>query len=164
MLKYISRTEYFRMKLNLTIIACSLVIGTFCFGKKPNFILIFTDDQGYGDLSCFGSDKIKTPNIDRIAKEGRKFTNFMVASPVCTPSRAALMTGCYPSEWECISMFFFQLQKKGLILLSTPWVITFNHWVMPRHVSGNGISVTIKKHCLYQTDLIPTMVFPIRMI
>jgi hypothetical protein len=60
--------------------------------KKPNFIIIFTDDQGYGDLGCFGSTKIKTPNIDRLAKEGRKFTNFMVASPVCSPSRAALLT------------------------------------------------------------------------
>lgn len=114
MLKYISRTEYFRMKLNLTIIACSLVIGTFCFGKKPNFILIFTDDQGYGDLSCFGSDKIKTPNIDRIAKEGRKFTNFMVASPVCTPSRAALMTGCYPKRVGMHQHVLFPASKKGL--------------------------------------------------
>ena len=46
---------------------------------KPNFVIIFADDQGYGDLGCFGSTKIKTPNIDRIAKEGRRFTNFMVA-------------------------------------------------------------------------------------
>ena len=52
--------------------------------NKPNFIIIFTDDQGYGDLGCFGSTKIKTPNIDRMAKEGRRFTNFMWASPVCT--------------------------------------------------------------------------------
>ena len=65
---------------------------------KPNFVIIFTDDQGYGDLSCFGSKTIKTPNIDRIAKEGRKFTSFMVASPVCTPSRSALLTGCYPKR------------------------------------------------------------------
>ena len=48
-----------------------------CFGEdKPNFIIIFTDDQGYNDLSCFGSKKIKTPNIDSIAKNGRKFTSF----------------------------------------------------------------------------------------
>jgi len=65
---------------------------------KPNFIIIFTDDQGYNDLSCFGSTKIKTPFIDSIAQNGRKFTSFYVASPVCTPSRAALLTGCYPKR------------------------------------------------------------------
>ncbi|MDB4310662.1 sulfatase-like hydrolase/transferase, partial [Akkermansiaceae bacterium] len=62
--------------------------------SKPNFVIIFTDDQGYGDLGCFGSETIKTPNIDRLAREGRRFTSFMVASPVCSPSRAALLTGC----------------------------------------------------------------------
>ena len=62
--------------------------------EKVNVVLIFADDQGYGDLGCFGSEKIKTPHIDQMAREGRKFTNFMVASPVCTPSRAALLTGC----------------------------------------------------------------------
>lgn len=65
---------------------------------KPNFIIIFADDLGYNDLGCFGSKKIKTPNLDRLAKEGRKFTNFMVASPVCSPSRTALLTGCYPKR------------------------------------------------------------------
>jgi arylsulfatase A-like enzyme len=64
--------------------------------KKPNFIIMFTDDQGYNDLGCFGSKMIKTPNIDRLAEEGVKFTDFYVGSSVCTPSRAALMTGCYP--------------------------------------------------------------------
>ena len=64
-------------------------------GKKPNFIIFFTDDQGYNDVGCFGSPKIKTPRFDRMAKEGMKFTSFY-AQPVCGPSRAALMTGCYP--------------------------------------------------------------------
>lgn len=64
--------------------------------RPPNFVLIFADDLGYGDLSCFGSSEIRTPNIDRLAGEGRRFTDFCVPVALCTPSRAALMTGCYP--------------------------------------------------------------------
>ncbi len=82
--------------------------------SKPNFVIIFADDQGYGDLGCFGSTKIKTPNIDRIAKEGRRFTSFMVASPVCTPSRAALLTGCYPKRVGMHQHVLFPASKKGL--------------------------------------------------
>ncbi|MEP0366325.1 MAG: sulfatase [Cyclobacteriaceae bacterium] len=63
--------------------------------QKPNFIIIFTDDQGYNDLGCYGSPDIKTPNIDQMAVEGMKLTSFY-AQTVCGPSRAALMTGCYP--------------------------------------------------------------------
>ena len=81
---------------------------------KPNFVIIFTDDQGYGDLSCFGSKTIQTPNIDRLAKEGRKFTSFMVASPVCTPSRAALLTGCYPKRVGMHQHVLFPTSTKGL--------------------------------------------------
>ena len=62
----------------------------------PNIILIFCDDLGYADIGCFGSTKHRTPKIDRIAKEGKRFTNFYVTSGVCTPSRASLLTGCYP--------------------------------------------------------------------
>ena len=64
--------------------------------KLPNFVIIFTDDQGYNDLGCYGSPTIKTPHLDKMAAEGLKFTDFYVAASVCTPSRAALMTGCYP--------------------------------------------------------------------
>lgn len=62
----------------------------------PNFVLIFCDDLGYGDLGCFGSERNRTPNIDKLAADGMKFTSFYSSSPVCTPSRASLMTGCYP--------------------------------------------------------------------
>jgi len=81
---------------------------------RPNFVIIFADDQGYGDLGCFGSEQIKTPNIDRMAKEGRRFTSFMVASPVCTPSRAALLTGCYPKRVGMHQHVLFPSSKKGL--------------------------------------------------
>jgi len=85
-------------------IACFLLFGAlqsssvaigFEVSRKPNFIVIFTDDQGYQDLGCFGSPGIQTPNIDGMANEGMRFTDFY-AQTVCGPSRAALMTGCYP--------------------------------------------------------------------
>ena len=66
--------------------------------EKLNFVIIFTDDQGYGDLSCFGGKHVSTPRIDQMAAEGSRLTSFYVAAPVCTPSRAALMTGCYPKR------------------------------------------------------------------
>ncbi|HJN13035.1 MAG TPA: sulfatase [Pirellulaceae bacterium] len=63
--------------------------------ERPNIVVVFTDDQGYGDLGCYGSPNIETPHIDRLAAEGVRFTSFY-AAPFCGPSRAALMTGCYP--------------------------------------------------------------------
>lgn len=65
------------------------------FRGKPNFVFIFVDNFGNGDLGCFGSTLHRTPHVDRLAAEGTRFTSFYVASGVCTPSRAALMTGCY---------------------------------------------------------------------
>lgn len=64
--------------------------------KKPNIILINCDDLGYGDLNCYGSEHNKTPHLDKMASEGIRFTDFYMASPVCSPSRGAMMTGCYP--------------------------------------------------------------------
>lgn len=64
--------------------------------NKPNVVFIFVDDLGYGDLGCYGATKVQTPNIDRLAKEGRMFTDAHSASAVCTPSRYALLTGEYP--------------------------------------------------------------------
>ena len=63
---------------------------------KPNVILINADDLGYGDLSCYGATKVKTPHIDRLAKEGMRFTDAHSASAVCAPSRYGLLTGQYP--------------------------------------------------------------------
>ncbi|RFC44350.1 MAG: arylsulfatase [Verrucomicrobia bacterium] len=66
--------------------------------SPPNVVLIFTDDQGYGDVGAFGATAFPTPNLDRLAREGRRFTDFHVAQAVCSASRAALLTGCYPNR------------------------------------------------------------------
>ena len=64
--------------------------------SRPNFVVIFVDDMGYGDLGCFGSKVHRTPHLDQMALEGMKLTDFYSACSVCTPSRASLLTGCYP--------------------------------------------------------------------
>lgn len=66
--------------------------------NRPNVVLVYMDDMGYADVGCFGAQGYATPNIDRLAAEGRKFTSFHVAQAVCSASRAALMTGCYPNR------------------------------------------------------------------
>ena len=83
-------------------------------GGKPNIVVIFTDDQGYGDLGCFGSTTIRTPHLDRLAKEGRRFTSFMVPANVCSPSRAGLLTGCYPKRVGMHQGVLFPGSKTGL--------------------------------------------------
>ena len=101
-------------KYKLTLFAFFLSALMALAADKPNFIIIFTDDQGYNDLSCFDSKKIKTPFIDSIAKNGRKMTNFYVASPVCSPSRAALLTGCYPIRIGMEKHVIFPAHKHGM--------------------------------------------------
>lgn len=82
-----------------------LAVGLICFpgcqkqidvAEHPNIVILFADDLGYGDLSCYGHPTIRTPNLDRLAETGIRLTSFYAAAPVCTPSRAALLTGRYP--------------------------------------------------------------------
>ena len=62
--------------------------------RKPNIVLINCDDLGYGDIGCYGSTLNSTPHLDRLAAEGKRFTDFYMAAPVCSPSRGAMLTGC----------------------------------------------------------------------
>jgi arylsulfatase A-like enzyme len=71
--------------------------------NRPNIIMILIDDMGWGDFSCFGNKDAKTPNVDRLAAEGIRFTQFYVNSPICSPSRCALTTGQYPHRWRITS-------------------------------------------------------------
>lgn len=66
--------------------------------KSPNIVLIFMDDLGYGDLSCYGASLYKTPNLDKMAAQGIRFTSFLAAQAVCSASRAGILTGCYPNR------------------------------------------------------------------
>jgi len=85
------------MKTVFTII-CALFLNFSAAAKpkQPNIIFILVDDQGYYDLGCYGATEIKTPRIDAMAKEGMRFTDYYAAAPICSPSRAGLLTGCYP--------------------------------------------------------------------
>ena len=69
----------------------------------PNIVMVFIDDMGWADFSCFGNQEAKTPNVDRMAAEGIRFTQFYVNSPICSPSRCALTTGQYPQRWKITS-------------------------------------------------------------
>ena len=70
---------------------------------RPNIVMVFIDDMGWGDFSCFGNEEAKTPHVDRLAVEGIRFSQFYVNSPICSPSRTALTTGQYPQRWRITS-------------------------------------------------------------
>ena len=94
---------FMKKRIFYFILLFAVVIGLYIILKPkkqslPNVVIIFTDDQGYDDLSIYGSETINTPHLDALAKSGMRFTDFHVASSVCTPSRAALLTGCYPDR------------------------------------------------------------------
>ena len=106
------------MQFNLFLCLCLVLSFSFTGEKqqpesKPNIILIFMDDMGYGDLGCYGALQYRTPILDQLAMEGMRFTNFMSAQAVCSASRAALLTGCYPNRVG-ISGALFPNAKVGL--------------------------------------------------
>ena len=104
------------MKKSLYLFACLLFFIGGCSTKKtnekPNIIMVFIDDMGWADLSCFGNTDAKTPNIDKLASEGIRFEQFYVNSPICSPSRVALSTGTYPQRWNITSYLEFRERNK----------------------------------------------------
>src|SRR5271167_1526331 len=68
--------------------------------RQPHIVFVLTDDMGYSDLNCYGGNFAPTPNIDRLAKEGIRFTHFYDDAPICSPSRAAFITGMFPARWN----------------------------------------------------------------
>ena len=92
---------------------CNLEKGKEKGNESPNIVIIFTDDQGYGDVGCYGATGYTTPHLDRMASQGMRFTNHYSAQPVCSASRAGLLTGCYPNRIG-ISGALFPHHEKGI--------------------------------------------------
>jgi arylsulfatase A-like enzyme len=115
---------------------------------RPNVVLLFTDDQGYGDVGCFGAKTFKTPNLDRMATEGTRFTSFYVAQAVCTASRAALMTGSYSNR---VSLF-------GALNHESKVGIAESELLLPELFKSQGYATAIfgKWHLGHRDKFLPT--------
>jgi len=114
---------------------------------KPNVVLINCDDLGYGDLGCYGNPVNQTPAIDKLAGEGLRFTSFYAASPVCSPSRAGLMTGCYPPR----------VSINRVLFPGDPYGLNPDEYTIPRMCKDNGYRTMIigKWHCGDQPECLP---------
>ena len=115
-MKAISRRELLHrtgLALGGGLLASAAAMATRSSGRPPNFVVIFVDDMGYGDLGCYGAEQIKTPRLDQMAAEGIRFTDFYCCAPVCTPSRAGLMTGRYPIR-SGLTRVLFPNSKSGI--------------------------------------------------
>ncbi len=130
-------------------IALLLVVVTNVVAERsPNFIVIFTDDQGYQDVGCFGSPNIKTPNLDQMAGDGMKFTDFYAMAPVCSASRAGLLTGCYPPRVGTVGVYFPN-HVKGL----NPDEVTIAEVLKPRGYATGCIG---KWHLGHHKEFLPS--------
>jgi arylsulfatase A len=118
----------------------------------PNIIVIFADDLGYGDLGVFGHPSYKTPNLDRMAFEGQKWTNFYVAAPVCTPSRAGLLTGRLPIRSGMCS------DKRRVLFPDSNGGLPQTEVTIARALKENGYQTAAvgKWHLGHQSPYLPT--------
>jgi arylsulfatase A-like enzyme len=118
-------------------------------GPPPNVVIVFTDDQGYGDVGVYGATEFRTPNLDRMASEGVRFTSFYVAAPVCTPSRAALLTGSHPVRVGLGHRVLFPYSTTGL----HPDEVTLAEILKSR---GYATGIVGKWHLGHHAKFLPT--------
>ena len=131
---------YFRHILNRLLVTHFALLALFfsdanAAQPRPNFVMVFIDDMGWGDFSCFGNQDARTPNIDRLAAEGIRFSQFYVNSPICSPSRCALTTGQYPQRWRITSFLNNRAdnERRGVANWLDPQAPT-----LPRILLDNG--------------------------
>ncbi len=115
---------------------------------RPNIVIIYADDMGYGDLGCYGNRTIRTPNLDRMAREGVRFTDFYVAQAVCSASRTALLSGCYPNRLGILGALG-PASKNG---------ISDREVLIPQMLKGRGYATAIygKWHLGHHPQFLPT--------
>jgi len=120
---------------------------------KANIILMNCDDLGYGDLACYGSPCNSTPHLDRLAAEGMRFTDFYMASPVCSPSRGAMLTGCYPPR-----IGFGSFDGRGVLFPGDPIGLNPSEITIAALLRDAGYATKIvgKWHCGDQPEFLPT--------
>ncbi|MFL3659087.1 MAG: sulfatase [Opitutales bacterium] len=121
--------------------------------EQPNIILINCDDLGYGDLSCYGSSRNQTPSLDRLAAGGKRFTDFYMASPVCSPSRGAMMTGCYPPR-----IGFGSFNGEVVLFPGDDIGLSSSETTVATQLQNAGYATKIigKWHCGDQPEFLPT--------
>jgi arylsulfatase A-like enzyme len=134
--------------LRLTALLLVALSGIAAAHRAPNIVLIFCDDLGYADVGCYGAKGYKTPNIDRLARQGVRFTDFYVAQAVCSASRAALLTGCYPNR---IGIF-------GALSPASNTGIHSNEVTLGEMLRARGYATAIfgKWHLGHQPQFLPT--------
>ena len=104
------------VKYSLPLVALFVLLfltGTIFAANRPNIIFLLTDDMGYADVGCYGGNFVPTPNIDKLAQEGTKFTQFYVAAPVCSPSRVGYLTGMFPARWRITNYLQTRAGNRG---------------------------------------------------
>ncbi len=120
---------------------------------RPNIVLINCDDLGYGDIGCYGSTVNRTPVLDRMAAEGIRFTDFYMASPVCSPSRGAMMTGCYPRR-----IGFGNFEGRCVLFPGQPFGLNPHEKTVASLLREQGYATMLvgKWHCGDQPEFLPT--------
>ena len=125
-------------------LALALAASAAAAPRAPNVVVILLDDLGWGDFSCFGNTAARTPHIDRLAREGLRFEQFYVASPICSPSRAGITTGQYPHRWRIFS--YLNNRAENAI---RPFVIGRKNWLFSD--SPRGATASAQLYSLVET-------------